>query len=78
MRFNEFRRMIPDATHKVLVQQLRDLERSEIIIRKVYPEVPPKVEYSLSPGGETLRPVLAAMAVWGKKYRQQHPAGAKA
>jgi DNA-binding HxlR family transcriptional regulator len=73
MRFNEFRRMIPDATHKVLTQQLRDLERAGIITRKIYPEVPPKVEYSLSANGQTLRPVLAAMATWGQKYRQQHP-----
>lgn len=77
MRFNEFRRMIPDATHKMLAQQLRDLERAEVIIRKVYPEVPPRVEYSLSASGETLRPVLAAMAEWGEGYRQRHPAKVK-
>jgi len=77
MRFNEFRRMIPDTTHKVLTQQLRDLERAEIITRKVYPEVPPRVEYSLSPSGETLRPVLAALAEWGESYRQRHPARVK-
>ena len=73
MRFNEFRRMIPDATHKVLAQQLRDLEKAGIITRKVYPEVPPRVEYSLSAYGQTLRPVLTAMANWGLKYREQHP-----
>ncbi len=69
MRFNEFRRMIPDASQKMLTQQLRDLERAGIITRKIYPEVPPRVEYSLSSDGETLRPVLAAMASWGQKYR---------
>ena len=78
MRFNEFRRMIPDATHKVLAQQLRDLERAGIITRTVYPEVPPKVEYSLSADGQTLRPVLAAMAEWGLKYRRGHPIASKA
>lgn len=67
MRFNEFLRMIPDATHKVLTQQLRDLERAGIVVRKAYAEVPPKVEYSLSTNGDTLRPVLGAMAAWGMK-----------
>lgn len=71
MRFNEFRRMIPEATHKMLTQQLRDLERAGIVTRKVYATVPPKVEYSLSRQGETLRPVLAAMAAWGLKYHSQ-------
>src|SRR5215472_3989324 len=65
MRFNEFRRMIPEATKKVLTQQLRALERDGIITRKIYPEVPPRVEYSLSEYGESLRPVLASMADWG-------------
>ncbi|HEX4603868.1 MAG TPA: helix-turn-helix domain-containing protein [Candidatus Angelobacter sp.] len=73
MRFSEFQKMIPEATHKVLTQQLRDLERASIVARKVYPEVPPKVEYSLSAHGQTLRPVFAAMASWGEKYRQQRP-----
>ena len=78
MRFNEFRRMIPEATHKVLTQQLRDLERAGIVTRKIYPEVPPRVEYSLSADGQSLRPVLAAMAAWGMKYRQQISVSAKA
>ena len=74
MRFNELRRMIPDASHKMLTQQLRDLEKADIIQRRIYPEVPPRVEYSLSENGQTLRPVLSAMAEWGQKYRQQRPA----
>ena len=78
MRFNEFRRMIPEATHKVLTQQLRDLERAGIVTRKIYPEVPPRVEYSLSADGQSLRPVLAAMAAWGMKYQQQISVSAKA
>ena len=77
MRFSEFRRMIPDATHKVLTQQLRDLERAQIITRKVYPEVPPRVEYSLAADGQKLRPVLAAMADWGEDYRQRYPSRVK-
>lgn len=77
MRFNEFRRMIPDATHKMLTHHLRDLERAGIITRKIYPEVPPKVEYTLSAYGQSLRPVLAAMANWGVKYRARHPVSVK-
>ncbi len=72
IRFSELRRLIPDATHKMLAQQLRDLERAGVVTRKVYPEVPPRVEYSLSPYGQTLRPVLSAMADWGDKYRQEY------
>jgi DNA-binding HxlR family transcriptional regulator len=71
MRFNEFRRVLPGAKHKVLSQQLRDLERAGIVTRKVYPEVPPRVEYSLSANGQSLRPVLAVMAAWGTKYQEQ-------
>ena len=74
MRFNEFRRMIPEATHKVLAQQLRELERAGIVSRKVYPEIPPKVEYSLSRHGHSLRPVLGALADWGLKYGPQDSA----
>lgn len=74
IRFSELRRLIPNATHKMLAQQLRDLERAGIVTRKVYPEVPPRVEYSLSEYGQSLRPVLAAMADWGDKYRQHYPA----
>ncbi|HVH88503.1 MAG TPA: helix-turn-helix domain-containing protein [Terriglobales bacterium] len=77
VRFNELRRMIPEATHKMLTQQLRDLERAGIVTRKIYPEIPPRVEYSLSPEGQTLKPILAAMAEWGEKYREQHPQNVK-
>jgi len=77
MRFGEFRRMIPDATQKVLTQQLRELEEARIVTRTVYPQVPPKVEYSLSAQGETLRPVMEAMAEWGTKYRELVPITSK-
>ncbi|MDE7136836.1 MAG: winged helix-turn-helix transcriptional regulator [Ruminococcus sp.] len=67
-RFSELKRLIPKATEKMLTQQLRDLERDSLIIRKVYPIVPPKVEYSLSDFGRTIIPVIQAMCSWGENY----------
>ncbi len=67
-RFGELKRLIPNVTEKMLAQQLRDLENDGLIIRKVYPVVPPKVEYSLSDFGMTLIPVLDAMCSWGSDY----------
>jgi DNA-binding HxlR family transcriptional regulator len=69
MRFSELRRMVPEATQKMLTQQLRDLERDGIIHRKVYAVVPPKVDYSLTDYGQTLKPLLALMCAWGSKHR---------
>jgi DNA-binding HxlR family transcriptional regulator len=68
-RFGELRRCIPDATQKMLTQQLRELERDGIVARKVFHEVPPKVEYSLTKYGQTLRPVMTELCQWGKKHR---------
>lgn len=68
-RFGELRRCMPDVTQKMLTQQLRELERDRIVARKVYHEIPPKVEYSLTPYGETLRPVLEALCEWGKRHQ---------
>lgn len=68
LRYNQLHRLLPDATHKMLTQQLRDLEENGLITRRVYPEVPPRVEYSLSPFGETMYPILDAMCNWGKAY----------
>lgn len=65
LRFGEFRRALPDITAKMLTQQLRELERDGLIQRKVYPQVPPKVEYSLSEFGKTLQPILDMIAQWG-------------
>lgn len=71
MRFGQFKRMLPDITDKMLTQQLRELEADGLIIRKVYPVVPPKVEYTLSTFGKTLEPVIAAIATWGETYEQE-------
>lgn len=67
-RFNELRRLFPDVTQKMLTQQLRDLEHNGLISRKVYAEVPSRVEYSLTSFGMTLMPVLHAMNQWGRDY----------
>jgi len=68
-RYGEIRRSLPKVTHKMLTQQLRELEQDEIIIRKVYPEVPPKVEYSLTLLGESVIPVIDLLREWGEQYR---------
>lgn len=68
-RFGELQRLIPNITKKMLTQQLRELERDEIIERKVFHQVPPKVEYSLAKYGKSLKPVLEAMAAWGSEHR---------
>jgi DNA-binding HxlR family transcriptional regulator len=67
-RFSELKRLIPKATEKMLTQQLRDLENDGLIIRKAYPIVPPKVEYSLSALGRSIVPVLDSMCNWGTDY----------
>ena len=68
IRFNEFRRLIPEITQKMLTQQLKDLESNAIISKKVYPQVPPMVEYSLTQMGINLIPILESMDNWGKDY----------
>ncbi|MEZ2721077.1 winged helix-turn-helix transcriptional regulator [Paenalcaligenes hominis] len=68
LRFNELRRSIPEVSQRMLTLQLRELEADNIIIRKVYREVPPKVEYSLAPLGLTLVPLIRAMRDWGATY----------
>jgi DNA-binding HxlR family transcriptional regulator len=70
-RFNELQRSISQITRKMLTEQLRELEQDNLIIRTVYPEVPPKVEYSLSEYGRTFIPVLNAMAQWGLVHRER-------
>lgn len=71
LRFSELRRAVPCATPKMLTQQLRDLEKDGLVNRKVFPVVPPKVEYSLTDFGRSMKPVLEAMYSWGSEYLQQ-------
>ena len=67
-RFNELHRALAGITHKTLTQQLREMEADGIVSRKVYPQIPPKVEYSLTPLGTTLKPVLVAMHNWAEHH----------
>ena len=71
LRFGEFKRQLPDITPKMLTQQLRELEHDGLIVRTVYAEVPPRVEYRLSPLGESLRPILDAVAAWGTHHQAE-------
>ena len=68
LRYSEIHRKMPNATDKMLAQQLRELERDGLIHRTVYPVVPPKTEYSLTDFGKTLTPILEAMCNWGSNY----------
>ncbi len=68
VRFNAFRKVFPDITQKMLSQQLKKLEDNKIVKKKIYQEVPPKVEYSLTPEGEKLIPILDTMQEWGQGY----------
>lgn len=67
LRYGQLKKFIPDITHKVLSQQLKELEARLLINRKEYPQIPPKVEYSLTEKGETLIPILKLMGEWGFK-----------
>ena len=69
MRFSDLARQIDGITQKMLTQQLRELESDKIVNRKVYAQVPPKVEYSLSHHGESIVPILVSMESWGKSHR---------
>jgi len=71
-RFSALQRLIPGMTKKMLTQHLRELERDEIIRRKVYAEVPPRVEYSLTKHGESLKPILKLMSAWGIRHRARY------
>ena len=71
-RFNELRKSLDGISQKVLTESLRSMESDGIIVRTVYAEVPPRVEYSLSELGETLRPILDAMQAWGQEYRENN------
>ncbi|MBU5612137.1 winged helix-turn-helix transcriptional regulator [Geomonas azotofigens] len=70
MRFSDLQRQFSDTTRKMLTQQLRELETDGLVHRKVYPQVPPKVEYSLTDQGRTIFPILELMCDWGRNYVQ--------
>ncbi|MCA1907964.1 MAG: helix-turn-helix transcriptional regulator [Magnetospirillum sp.] len=67
-RFSELRRKLPSVTQRMLTKQLRELEDAGLVTRTVYPQVPPRVEYSLTDLGQTLRPVIAALKSWGDRH----------
>ena len=69
-RFNEIKKSLPGISQKVLTDSLRSMEKDNIFTRTVYPEVPPRVEYALSDVGETMRPIINAMANWGEDYKK--------
>jgi DNA-binding HxlR family transcriptional regulator len=75
LRFNELCRLTPNATQRMVTLQLRELEADGIISRTVYPEVPPRVEYALTPMGTTLKPVLMSMRSWGMEFQDNMPVG---
>lgn len=75
-RFGELRRELPGVTEKVLAAHLRELEADGIVRREVYDEVPPRVEYSLTPAGEALNEALGPLGAWGRRYVLGDAAGA--
>src|SRR3990167_4621 len=70
-RFNELRKLIPSVTQRMLTLQLRELEKDEVISRKIYFVVPPKVEYSLTPFGLELKPILISLREWGNRVMRK-------
>lgn len=72
LRFSQLRRRLQGVTQKMLTQQLRELERDGLVNRKVYAEVPPRVEYSLTDLGRTLEPTLRQLCDWGRTYNDEH------
>ena len=70
-RFNELKKDLEGISQKVLTDSLRSMESDGIITRTVYPEVPPRVEYALSELGESMRPIMKAMEIWGQDYKKR-------
>ena len=68
LRFGELKKELPQVTQKMLTQQLRELEKDKLVSRKVYAQVPPKVEYSSTPLAGDLEPILHSLCAWGEKY----------
>lgn len=73
-RFSELRRSVGSVSQKVLTANLRQMERDGLVHREVYPEVPPRVEYSLTETGRTLQPIIEAMKDWDTQYKAEHAA----
>ena len=71
-RFNELMRSVTGITQKVLTSLLRNMEANGLLVRKVYPEIPPKVEYTLTETGYSLKPILDAMYTWGENYKSKN------
>lgn len=71
-RFNELMRSVTGIKQKVLTSHLRNMEANGLLVRKVYPEVPPKVEYTLTETGYSLKPILDAMYIWGENYKSKN------
>lgn len=71
-RFGELKKSIGSISQKVLTQQLRSMEEDGLVERKVYAEVPPKVEYSLTEDGLSLKPILDSLFKWGKQYKEKY------
>ena len=69
-RFNQLLKTIPGISQKVLTENLRAMEADGLITRTVYPEVPPRVEYALSDLGNSMRPIMDAMEIWGRNYQE--------
>lgn len=69
-RFGELRKSLEGISQKVLTDNLRSMEHDGLVNRTVYPEVPPRVEYSLSELGDTIRPIMDAMEIWGREYKE--------
>ncbi len=72
-RFNELRRLLPKVTQRMLTNQLRELERDKLLHRKIYAQVPPKVEYSVTDFGRRLEPVLLTLKQWGETHALPRP-----
>lgn len=74
-RYNELRRDLKNVSHKMLTQQLRELERAGLVTRTVYPVVPPRVDYEITPLGLTAIPAIEALRAWGAAYRKRRTPG---
>lgn len=71
-RFGELKKSVGNVSQKVLTEKLRQMEEGGLLVRTVYPEVPPRVEYALTPLGRSLKPILDAMQAWGEQYKAEN------